>query len=172
MNKNNPHVIHFPAQDPENDAIDQVPDTQENLPEDLQDTYTVNETQMPHTLALRILKTVGIGVAIIVLSFALMIMERRAQYLICTAIGIGFILWGLNFRRMFFSGQIEERAMRCISSIESKVGKRLRVSFVDAEGSYHEFLMDSRTDPFVVNATYLLYSKRGHPKELLCWQMV
>lgn len=139
---------------------------------DLPEGFVVSETQMPRTLVARMLKIAGIGAAIIVVSLTLMIMERRAEYLVCTALGIGFILWGLNYRRLFFAGKIEERAMRCVSYTESRIGNRARISFVDANESYHEFVIDKRVEPFVVDATYLLYSKKGQPKELICWQMI
>ena len=62
--------------------------------------------------------------------------------------------------------------MRCVSYTESRIGNRARISFVDANENYHEFVIDKRVEPFVVDATYLLYSKKGQPKELICWQMI
>lgn len=172
--RNDPHIIKFPTPNDTAD-IEAVPEDSEapfDGQVDTQDNITVDETQMPNALVNRMLKTVGLGIAIIILSFVLMILERSFQYLVCTAIGVAFILWGLSYRRMFFSGQIEERAMRCVNLTESKVGNRLRVTFVDAEGSYHEFLLDKRVEAFSLNATYILYSKKGRPRDLICWQVI
>lgn len=131
------------------------------------------DTVIPRALTSRFLKTSLIGVLIIIISLTFSFLEHSAVGLLpCTLLGIVFILWGLNFLRLFHTGQIEERAMKCINVTTFKASSRMRVSFEDAEGNFHEFMLDKRSDPFVVDAVYILYSKKSDPKTLICWQLL
>lgn len=131
------------------------------------------DTAIPRALTTRFMKTSLIGVLIIVVSLTFAFLERSIVGLLpCALLGVVFILWGLNFLRLFHSGQIEERAMRCINVTTYKIASRMRVSFEDAEGNFHEFMLDKRSEPFIVDAVYILYSKKSDPKTLICWQLL
>lgn len=178
------NVIQFPEAETAEEKVREGTDTDMQEEDHLESAADGEQTEqdddvssragqpMPNALASRLVKTVLIGAGIAILTTVFAIIYRDIRYLGCVPVGLGVALWGLNLRRLYYSGAIEERAMRCINITANKNRTRARVSFEDARGNFHEFRIDNRGEPFVTDAVYILYSKKGHPTELIGWQLL
>lgn len=132
---------------------------------------------LPSGLIRSVVKQIASSVLVLLISVVFFVMYKTPQCLLGLVIAI-FLAWlGVATIKDYQHGKIVEMALLCASidnsSAKSIAQNRIKVVFRtdDEIPSYYQYFVPGRkSDMFIENHVYLLYTRKNNPGILLGWQ--